>query len=80
MNIKHTFAVILRPLFYLMVLAVVSLQQQALAEGDPIRVGITVSLTGKYDVPGKVMLQGVELWVSDINQRGALLGRPVKLV
>jgi branched-chain amino acid transport system substrate-binding protein len=80
MNIKHTFAVILRPLFYLMVLAVVSLQQQALAAGDPIRVGITVSLTGQYDVPGKVMLQGVEMWVSDINQRGALLGRPVKLV
>ena len=78
MRIKHTFAMILRPLFYLVAFATLSLQVQA--ADDPIRVGMTVSLTGQYDVPGEVMLKGVEMWVSDINQRGALLGRPVKLV
>jgi len=77
---KQTLAKMLRPLFYLLAFAVLLLQQQVQAAGEPIRVGMTVSLTGQYDVPGKVQLQGVEMWVHDINQRGALLGRPIKLV
>ncbi len=77
---KQIFAKTLRPLLYLLVFAAVLLQQQVQAAGDPVRVGITVSLTGQYEEPGKVQLQGVEMWVHDINQRGALLGRPVKLV
>ena len=77
---KQTLAKMLRPLFYLLAVTVILLQQQVQAAGEPIRVGITVSLTGQYEVPGKVLFQGVEMWVDDINLRGALLGRPVKLV
>lgn len=77
---KTTFSTMLRPLLYLLVFAVVGLHQQAFAASDSIRVGMTVSLTGQYEVPGKVLLKGVEMWIHDIKQRGALLGRPVKLV
>lgn len=50
------------------------------AAAEPIRVGMTVSLSGHYETPGRVQLAGVQMWVHDINQRGALLGRRVELV
>ena len=53
---------------------------QLAAAAEPIRVGVTVSLSGPYEGPGSVALEGIQMWVHDINQRGALLGRKVKLV
>lgn len=47
---------------------------------DPIRIGITASLSGHYAVPGKNMMQGLQMWAHDVNGRGALLGRPVEIV
>ncbi|MFQ5643975.1 MAG: amino acid ABC transporter substrate-binding protein [Thiogranum sp.] len=46
----------------------------------PIRVGITVSLTGDYAAPGSDELSGAQMWASDVNSRGALLGRKVEIV
>jgi len=46
----------------------------------PIKVGITVSLTGDYAIPGKDELSGVQMWASDVNSRGALLGRKVEVI
>lgn len=46
----------------------------------PIRVGMTVSLTGEYEIPGKDQLAGAQMWASDVNGRGALLGRKVEIV
>lgn len=45
-----------------------------------IRVGVTVSLSGSYAAQGKEQLEGIEMWANDLNARGALLGRPVKIV
>jgi branched-chain amino acid transport system substrate-binding protein len=53
---------------------------QAALAAEPIRVGVTASLSGVYAVPGKNQLQGIEMWAHDINARGALLGREVELV
>ncbi|MEA3243946.1 MAG: amino acid ABC transporter substrate-binding protein [Pseudomonadota bacterium] len=53
---------------------------QAALAGEPIRVGVTASLSGVYAGPGKNQLQGIEMWAHDINARGALLGREVELV
>jgi branched-chain amino acid transport system substrate-binding protein len=53
---------------------------QASAEGEPIRVGVTVSLSGDYAAPGSEQLKGIEMWAHDLNARGALLGRPVEVV
>jgi len=64
-------AALLLPLMYL---------PQALAEGEPIRVGVTASLSGDYAAPGSEQLKGIEMWAHDLNARGALLGRPVEIV
>ena len=50
------------------------------SQEPPIRVGVTVSLSGEYAVSGKLELEGIRMWVHDINQRGALLGHRVELV
>ena len=53
---------------------------QASAGAEPIRVGVTVSLSGQYAAPGSEQLQGIQMWAHDLNARGALLGRPVEIV
>ena len=53
---------------------------QAAAEVEPIKVGVTASLSGDYAAPGSEQLQGIQMWANDLNARGALLGRPVKIV
>lgn len=50
------------------------------AETEPIRIGATVSLDGKYREPSAMIQSGYKLWESQVNQRGGLLGRPVKLI
>jgi len=47
---------------------------------EPIRIGTTQSLSGPYEDFGTNQLRGLQMWVGDINARGALLGRPVELV
>jgi branched-chain amino acid transport system substrate-binding protein len=53
---------------------------QAAVSAEPIKVGVTVSLSGDYAAPGSEQLQGIEMWAHDLNARGALLGRPVEIV
>ena len=53
---------------------------QASAGVEPIKVGVTVSLSGDYAAPGSEQLQGIQMWAHDLNARGALLGRPVEIV
>jgi branched-chain amino acid transport system substrate-binding protein len=47
---------------------------------DPIKVGVTTSLTGSLADFGTLQRNGMKMWADDINDRGALLGRPVQLV
>ena len=47
---------------------------------EPITIGTTQALTGHYQEFGIEQLRGLQMWVADVNSRGALLGRPVKLV
>jgi branched-chain amino acid transport system substrate-binding protein len=53
--------------------------QSALA-AEAIKLGATASLSGVYAGPGQNQLEGIKMWVHDINARGALLGRKVELV
>ncbi|MCL6522158.1 MAG: amino acid ABC transporter substrate-binding protein [Firmicutes bacterium] len=46
----------------------------------PIRIGVSVALTGDFSGDGKAILDGYQLWARDVNARGGLLGRPVQLV
>lgn len=47
---------------------------------DPIKVGGSLPLTGLASEQAKWVKAGYEYWAEDINKRGGLLGRPVKLI
>src|SRR3989454_565715 len=48
--------------------------------GNPIRVGMSLALTGAGAAPSKVINTALEMWRDDVNAKGGLLGRPVELV
>jgi len=50
------------------------------AEPEPVLIGATVSLEGKYKETSFMIRNGLRLWEKEVNQRGGLLGRPVKLI
>ncbi|HEX3936350.1 MAG TPA: ABC transporter substrate-binding protein, partial [Xanthobacteraceae bacterium] len=47
---------------------------------EPIKVGLSVALTGGVAPIGKQVLAGLRIWRDDVNAKGGLLGRPVELV
>jgi len=48
--------------------------------GDPIRIGMSLALTGAGASPSKVINTALEIWRDDVNAKGGLLGRQVELV
>ncbi len=46
----------------------------------PIKVGATVSLEGKYVETSRMIKYGYEMWESQVNQKGGILGRKVELI
>jgi branched-chain amino acid transport system substrate-binding protein len=53
--------------------------EEAVAE-SPIRIGISLPLTGDFSQPGGAAKLGYEAWVANVNEAGGLLGRQVELV
>src|SRR4029450_2874241 len=49
-------------------------------EKEPVKIGFSMSLTGPLSANGKQALLGMQIWEEEINAKGGLLGRPVKLV
>ena len=47
---------------------------------DPIKIGLSMSLTGGLAGGGKAALLAMQIWREDINAKGGLLGRPVQLI
>ena len=47
---------------------------------DPIKIGFSMALTGPLSANGKQALLGMQIWEEEINAKGGLLGRPVKLI
>jgi branched-chain amino acid transport system substrate-binding protein len=47
---------------------------------DPIRVGMTMALTGGVAPIGKQVLAALQIWRDDVNAKGGLLGRPIEFV
>jgi branched-chain amino acid transport system substrate-binding protein len=65
------------------ILTILSLLLPLAGYGDvstPIRIGATVSLSGRYSEPSAMVRDGYRLWEKQVNQRGGLMGRPVELV
>lgn len=62
-------------------MVVVLLLATAQAKADePIKIGFGMALTGPLAANGKMSLVAMQIWENDINAKGGLLGRPVKLV
>ena len=49
-------------------------------QGEPIKIGSSLPLTGNFSVSGEKHQQGFQLCVDLINEKGGLLGRPVELI
>jgi branched-chain amino acid transport system substrate-binding protein len=49
------------------------------AAGSPVVIGVSLSLSGDFAADGQAFQRGYQLWATDQNARGGLLGRPVKL-
>ena len=45
----------------------------------PIKIGISLSLSGDFSADGKAFQQGYQLWRDTVNKNGGLLGRQVQL-
>jgi branched-chain amino acid transport system substrate-binding protein len=46
---------------------------------NPIVIGFTEPLSGSFSADGRASLRGYQLWASDVNSHGGLLGRQVQL-
>jgi branched-chain amino acid transport system substrate-binding protein len=46
----------------------------------PVVIGASLSLTGDFSADGQAFKRGYELWASEVNKSGGLLGRKVQLV
>ncbi len=65
----------------LAVAAVAGLAGNAAAQsGEPIKIGFSMAMTGGLAPNGKSALLAHKIWEEDVNAKGGLLGRPVKLV
>jgi branched-chain amino acid transport system substrate-binding protein len=62
-----------------LLLAVLALPVAA-QSGAPIRIGMTLSLTGPLAAPSAIQKVATEVYFDEINSRGGLLGRKVELV
>jgi branched-chain amino acid transport system substrate-binding protein len=47
---------------------------------EPIKIGFGMALTGPLAANGKMSLTAMKIWEADVNARGGLMGRPVKLI
>jgi branched-chain amino acid transport system substrate-binding protein len=65
--------------FFRILLIVLFLTSPAHGESDPITLGGTLGLTGKYAPLSEMVASGLTLWCEQINQRGGLMGRQVQL-
>ena len=64
-------------------LAAAAFAQPAAAQtpsGEPIKIGFGMGLTGGLAASGKAALLAMKIWEEEINAKGGLLGRPVKLI
>ena len=80
MKFSNKLLVNVKTIFTVLALLSISSLSLAVNHNDPIKEGVTASLTGVYDEQGESLLQGLTMWADDINARGALLGRPVKII
>ena len=74
---NKTMKTIVKPLFLLLVFLYMTVYAHA---DDYINIGVSLSLTGKYEPMGTANMRGFRLWEANVNQRGGILGKKVKVL
>jgi branched-chain amino acid transport system substrate-binding protein len=69
-----------RPIGALLLAALLLAAPVRAAEVQPITIGFGMALSGGLAVVGKSGLVAFQIWAEDVNRKGGLLGRPVKLI
>ena len=59
---------------------VVASQVSARSAANPIKIGISLPITGNFSEPGTAAQRGYQVWADMTNKSGGLLGRQVQLV
>jgi branched-chain amino acid transport system substrate-binding protein len=49
-------------------------------KADPIKIGLSLPLSGMAKDNGRQLLIALQLWRDDVNAKGGLLGRPIELI
>jgi branched-chain amino acid transport system substrate-binding protein len=62
------------------VVAAAVLVASAARAAEPSTIGFGMALTGGLAAAGKTALLAMQIWQDDVNAKGGLMGRPVKLV
>src|SRR5437763_922996 len=70
----------LRALAAAFIVALLTLSGASAQSGNPIRIGMSLALTGAGAAPSKVINTALDIWRDDVNAKGGLLGRPIELV
>lgn len=61
-------------------LALIATTGVAMAQGNPIKVGVPLPLSGPAALYGEPALKGAQLFVQELNAAGGVLGRKIELV
>lgn len=59
--------------------ALLAAGRAAAAAPEPVRIGVSLGLTGRFAEFAAMKEKGFRLWEEGVNARGGLLGRPVRL-
>ncbi len=78
-NRRGSLGAALAALAGLLLSSAAALAASAAPSGKPITIGFSMALTGGLAVNGTSALLAMQIWADDINKKGGLLGRPVKL-
>jgi branched-chain amino acid transport system substrate-binding protein len=62
------------------IVAAAVLDAGAARAAEPVTIGFGMALTGGLAAAGKTALLAMQIWQDDVNAKGGLMGRPVKLI
>ena len=56
------------------------LRMEAFSQAEPIKIGVSISLSGRFERPATYQFEGHKLWADHVNKEGGIRGRPVELI
>ncbi len=63
----------------LLIIAMFAFQTPCMAE-KPIKIGVSLGLTGRFAVMSDALNKGFRLWEQNVNNENGILGRPVRVI